>query len=234
MSTTAASVLHLSRRATALAALALALVGTAAFTTAAHADFTLSSGKITLTAGATSGNPPTGSWVSLPTDNPLATPPYFTNPSSSWVGTPDKLFTVIRPGAAPAGLALGATQPAGGIIGPTTDTFNGIPWTLVTTTGVHPSLTFSGTATGTGTRLLTGGNLTALRVLYGGTTFNVGTAFGAGAHRIQSLTGEIHGSAAGTDASRATITLGWTTDLTEPGFEPYRAQFQLVGRYDHP
>jgi hypothetical protein len=61
MSTTAASVLHLSRRATALAALVLALVGTAAFTTAAQAHFALNSGRITLTAGSTTGTPPTGS-----------------------------------------------------------------------------------------------------------------------------------------------------------------------------
>ena len=232
MSTTAASVLHLSRRATALAALALALVGTAAFTTAAHANFTLSSGKITFTAGATTGNPPTGSWVSLPADSGGG---YFTNPTSSWLGTPDRLFTVIRPGATSAtGLALGATQPAGGIIGPSTDTFNNTAWTLVTTTGVHPTLTFSGTATDTGTRQLVGGDLTALRVRFNGATYNVGTAFGAGSHRIQPLTGEIHGSTTATGATAATITLGWTTDLTEPGFDTFRAQFQLVGRYDHP
>jgi hypothetical protein len=232
MSTTAASILHLSRRATALAALALALVGTAAFTTAAHADFTLNSGKITFTAGATTGNPPTGSWVSLPLDSGAG---YFTNPTSSWVGTPDKLFTVIRPGAAPAGLALGATQPAGGIIGSATDTFNGIPWTLITTPGTaDPTLTFAGSHNGTGTRLLTGGDLSALRVLYGGNTYNVGTGFGPGAHRIQSLTGEIHGSTTGTGVNAATITLSWTTDLTEPGFDTFRAQFQLVGRYDRP
>lgn len=233
MRTTAVSILHLSRRATALAALALALVGTAVFTTAAHAEFTLNSGKITLVAGSTTGSPPTGSWVSLPTDDPFASPPYFTNPSSSWVGSPDKLFTVIRPGAAPAGLALGATQPAGGIIGSTTDTFNGLPWTLITTPGTaDPSLTFAGNHNDTGTRLLTGGDLTALRVSYAGSTYNVGTGFGPGAHRIHSLTGEIHGSTTGTGANAATITLSWTTDLTEPGFSPYQARFQLVGRYD--
>ena len=58
MSITSTSVLHLSRRATVLAALALALFGSALFTAAASANFTLNSGKITLTAGATSGNPP--------------------------------------------------------------------------------------------------------------------------------------------------------------------------------
>jgi hypothetical protein len=224
MSTTASSVLHLSRRATALAALVLALFGTAVFTTAANADFTLNSGRITLTAGGTTGNPPTGSWVSLPTDNPLTVPPYFTNPSSTWTGTPDRLFTRITTGT--TGLTLGAAQPSGGIIGSTTDTFNGVPFTLVTTSA--PTLTFAGNATDTGTRLLTGGDLSGLRVTYGGSTYNVSTGFAAGAHRIQTLTGEITQS---TSSSLNRITLTWTTDLTEPGFEPYRAQFQLTGSW---
>jgi hypothetical protein len=224
MSTTSASVSHLSRRATALAALVLAMFGSAAFTTAAHANFTLNSGRITLTAGSTTGNPPTGSWVSLPTDNPLATPAYFTNPSSTWTGTPDGLFTRIQPGT--TGLTLGGTQPSGGIIGATTDTFNSVPFTLITTS--DPTLTFSGAAGDSGTRLLTGGDLSGLRVLYGGNLYNVGTAFGAGAHRIVSLTGEITNSTA---SSLNRITLKWTTDLTEPGFDTYRAQFQLVGTW---
>lgn len=223
MSTTSASVLHLSRRATALAALVLAVFGTAVFTAAASADFTLNSGRITLTAGSTSGTPPTGSWVSLPLDSGGG---YFTNPSSTWTGSPDGLFTRIQPGT--AGLILGATQPAGGIIGATTDTFNGIPWTLIST-GTAPTLTFSGTSTGTGTRALIGGNLTGLRVSYGGGTYNVGTGFGAGAHRIAPLTGEITGSTTGSN----TVRLNWTTDLTEPGFDTFRAQFQLVGTYHH-
>jgi hypothetical protein len=227
MSTTSASVSHLSRRATALAALVLALFGTAAFTTAAQADFTLNSGRITLTAGSTTGTPPSGSWVSLPSDH--GGNAYFTNPSSTWTGSAatDGLYTLIRPGAAPAGLLLGGTQPSGGIIGSTTDTFGFAPWSLITTSA--PSLTFDGTANGTGTRALTGGDLSGLRVLYGGTTYNVATGFGAGAHRIRTLTGEIVGSTTGSN----TVRLNWTTDLTEPGFATYRAQFQLVGTY-HP
>jgi len=225
MSTTSASVLHLSRRATALAALVLALVGTAVFTAAASADFTLNSGRITFTAGSTTGNPPSGSWVALPSDDGGGA--YFTNPSSTWTGTPDSFYTLIRPGASPAGLILGASQPAGGIIGSTTDTFGGAPWTLITQSA--PTLTFAGTSTGTGTRVLTGGDLSGLRVSYGGNTYNVGTGFAAGAHRIAPLTGEITGSTTGNN----TIRLNWTTDLTEPGFDTFRAQFQLVGTYHH-
>jgi hypothetical protein len=223
MSTTSASVLHLSRRATALAALVLALVGTAAFTTAARADFTLNSGRITLTAGTTTGTPPSGSWVALPSDHGGGA--YFTNPSSTWTGSPDGFYTLIRPGAAGAGLFLGTAQPAGGIIGSGTDPFNAIPWSLVTTSA--PSLTFDGAASGTGTRALTGGDLSGLRVLYGGNTYNVATGFGPGPHRIAPLTGEIIGSTTGTN----TVRLNWTTDLTEPGFSTFRAQFQLVGTY---
>jgi hypothetical protein len=232
MSTTSTSVLHLSRRATALAALVLALFGSALFTAAASANFTLNSGKITLTAGATTGNPPAGSWVALPTDNPAATPPYFTNPSSTWVGTPDTYYTRIQPGT--VGLTLGAAQPSGGITGSTTDTFNGLPWSLVSVSA--PVLTFAGSHSDTvNTRQLTGGDLTGLRVRYNGTTYTVGTAFGPGPHRIQSLTGSIVRSTTGTGANAATISLTWQTDLTEPGgFGAFRAHFQLVGTYDHP
>jgi hypothetical protein len=221
MSTTSASVLHLSRRATALAALVLALVGTAAFTSAARADFTLNSGRITLTAGSTTGNPPSGSWVSLPSDDGGGA--YFTNPSSSWTGSPttDGLYTLIRPGATGSGLFLGTAQPSGGIIGSGTDTFGGAPWSLVTTSA--PTLRFSGTAGSPFTRSLTGGDLSGLRVLYGGSTYDVSTGFTAGAHRIATLTGSISAS--------NTITLNWTTDLTEPGFSTFRASFQLVGSY---
>lgn len=231
MSTTSASVLHLSRRATVLAALALALFGTAVFTAAASANFTLNSGKVTLTAGSTTGNPPTGSWVALPTDNPLATPPYFTNPSSTWIGTPDKYYTRIRPGS--VGLTLGATQPtAGGITSSATDTFNGLPWSLVSVSA--PVLTFAGNDNDSGTRALNGGDLTGLRVRYNGTTYTVGTAFGAGPHRIQPLTGSVTGNTTSTD-NPASVSLTWQTDLTEPGgFGTFRAHFQLAGTYDHP
>jgi hypothetical protein len=223
MNSTSASVLHLSRRATALAVLVLAVVGSAAFTTGARADFTLNSGRITLVAGGTTGNPPSGSWVSLPTDDPFAAPPYFTNPSSTWTGTPDGLFTRIQPGT--IGLTLGATQPSGGIIGGATDTFAGLPFMLISTS--HPTLTFSGTSTAAGTRLLTGGDLSGLRLTYGGNFFDAGTGFGPGVHRIQSLTGEIVGSTAGSN----TIRLTWTTDLTDPGFDIFRVRFQLTGSW---
>ncbi len=232
MSTTSASLLHLSRRATVLAALALALFGSAVFTVAASANFTLNGGTITLAAGSTNGNPPSGSWVALPTDSPLHTPAYFTNPSSTWDGTPDKLYTRIRPGAAPAGLTLGTAQPAGGIIGSTTDTFNGLPWNLVSVSA--PELTFAGNHTDGGSRALVGGDLTGLRVVYAGTTYTVGTAFGPGAHRIHSLTGSIVGNPTST-LNPATVSLTWQTDLTEPGgFGTFRAHFHLVGSYDHP
>jgi hypothetical protein len=229
MSTTSASMLHLSRRATVLAALALALFGTAVFTAAASANFTLNSGKITLTAGSTTGNPPSGSWVALPSDHSGG---YFTNPDSTWDGTPQhKLYTRIRPGAAPAGLALGVAQPGGGIIGSTTDPFNGVPWDLVSVSA--PVLTFAGNHSDLGSRALVGGNLTGLRVKYAGNTYTVGTAFGAGPHRTLPLTGSIIRSTTGTGANAATVTLTWQTDLTEPGgFGTFRAHFQLVGTYD--
>jgi hypothetical protein len=231
MSTTSASVLHLSRRATVLAALALTLFASAVFTAAASAHFTLNSGKITLTEGGTSGNPPTGSWVALPSDHPGLPTPYFTNPSSTWVGTPDTYYTRIVPGAAPAGLALGTAQPTGGITGSQTDTFNGLPWDLVTVSA--PSLTFAGNHNDLGARALIGGDLSGLRVRYAGSTYTVGTAFGAGPHRILPLTGSIIRSTTGTGTSRATIHLTWQTDLTEPGgFGTFRAHFQLTGTYD--
>jgi len=231
MSTTSASMLHLSRRATVLAALVLALFGTAVFTAAASANFTLNSGRITPIQGGTTGNPPTGSWVALPTDNPAATPPYFTNPSSTWSGTPDTYYTRIVPGAVPTGLILGTAQPSGGIIGSQTDTFNGLPWDLVTVSA--PVLTFAGNHNDVGPRALTGGNLTGLRVRYAGNTYTVGTAFGAGPHRILPLTGSIVRSTTGTGANRATIHLTWDTDLTEPGgFGTFRAHFQFTGTYD--
>ncbi len=222
MSTTSASMLHLSRRATALAALVLALVGTAVFTSAASANFTLNSGRITLHAASLTGTPPTGSWVSLPLD--AGGGAYFTNPSTTWTGAQDGLFTRIQPGT--TGLTLGGTQPSGGIIGGSTDTFAGLPWVLISTS--DPTLTFSGNATDAGTRVLTGGDLSGLRVLYNGTLYNVGTGFGPGAHRIHSLTGEITGS---TTSATNKITLTWVTDLTEAPFGPYRAHFQLVGTW---
>jgi hypothetical protein len=214
--------LHLSRRATALAALVLALFGTAVFTAAASANFTLNSGRVTLHPGGTTGNPPTGSWVALPSDDGGGA--YFTNPNSTWTGTPDGFYTRIQPGT--TGLTLGGAQLAGGIIGTSTDTFAGLPWTLISTSA--PSLTFSGNATDAGTRTLTGGDLTGLRVTYNGSLFNVGTGFGPGADRIHSLTGSITGSTAN-PANK--ITLTWTTDLTEAPFATFRAHFQLVGTW---
>jgi hypothetical protein len=144
--------------------------------------------------------------------------------SSTWTGTPDGFYTRIQPGT--TGLTLGGTQPSGGIVGTSTDTLNGIPWTLISTS--DPTLTFSGNATDAGTRVLTGGDLSGLRLTFGGNFFNVGTGFGPGAHRIHSLTGEIIGSTA---SAANKITLTWATDLTEPGFNTFRVHFQLVGTW---
>jgi hypothetical protein len=234
MSTRSSSLRHLSRRATALASLALALFGLASFTTAANANFTLSSGTIRLTDGSGATDPPSGSWVTLPADTASTTPPYFTNPSTTWTGSPDGKYTLIKRAdsvLASTGLRLGRIQSAGGIFGDATDTFGFAPWQAITTTtattGATPTLTFSGTAAGTGTRTLVSGDLSGLRIRYGGGTYDVSTTQAAGGKHTVPLTGEIVGAT----TSSPTITLDWTSDLVEPGFSPYRAHFRWVGTY---
>jgi hypothetical protein len=213
-----------SRRAALLAGLALAVLGPAAFASSAGAHFVLSSGTLDLVQGGASGNPPSGSWVTLPSDDGGGA--YFTNPSSTWTGTPDGLYTRISNGT--AGFTLGAAQPAGGIIGASTDTFAGLPWTLVNTGA--STLTFDGADNAIGTRTLTRANLTGLKVTYNGATYNVGTTTGGGNDVITALTGSITGNATST-TSPAQITLDWTTDLTEVPFNTFQAHFHLVANY---
>ena len=222
-------------------AAALAVVGLGSFAGAASATFTLSAGSIQLTDGSTSGNPPSGSWVSLPTDDPTATPPYFQNPTTTWSGTPTGLYTVIRKGKNAGGNAVGLVlgRPSqSDILGDLTDPFNRVPFTLFTRadtpasnpTWAGPTLTFDGSASSTGTRRLLRGDLTGLWVSYGGNSYYVGTAESSATGRIAPLTGSITGNA--TRSGAATITLNWNTDLASPyapGFEPYQARFQLVG-----
>lgn len=234
---------HLRVKRIAVAA-SLAVVGLGSLAGAASANFTLSSGSIQLTAGATTGNPPTGSWVSLPTDQPPPPPPFpfpdhFINPSTSWTGTPTGLFTVIRSGISAGGnapgLTLGTTQSgANSITGDTTDPFDRVAWYLysraetpTTETGWTPRLTFAGLATDTGARSLVSGDLRGLWVRYNGNDYYVGTDESTG---LEPLTGQITGNA----ITGRTITLNWNTDLASPyapGFEPFQARFQLVGRY---
>ncbi|MDO8189543.1 hypothetical protein Q5424_27645 [Conexibacter sp. JD483] len=239
MSTTPSRSVRRAHARRAVVAAALAVAGLGSLAGAANADFTLSSGTIQLTDGATSGNPPANSWVSLPTDDNTATPNYFQNPSTTWSGTPSGLFTVIRKGnsggGSAAGLALGRVTT--NIVGNLTDPFNTVPFTLQTRAatptsnpGWTPSLTFSGSASSAGTRSLVRGDLSGLWVSYGGNDYYVGTGSSAATGRIAPLTGSITGDA--TRSGRATITLNWNTDLASPyapGFEAYQAKFQLVG-----
>ncbi|HEY0226964.1 MAG TPA: hypothetical protein VGC05_11365 [Mycobacterium sp.] len=220
---------RLSRKATLLVALMLAALGLTVLSATANAAFTLNSGSLSLTDGNGTTDPPSGSWVTLPTDNPKAVPPYFENPTTSWKGTPKGKYTLIRNKDSVLGstaLTLGSTQ-AGGIFGDTTDKFAGVPFTAVDTSA--PTLTFEGSASETGTRKLTSGDLSGLEINYGEGTYNVGTTTASGGMHIVPLHGTITGAVGG--KKTVTITLDWTSDLTEPGFEPYEAHFHWVGDY---
>jgi hypothetical protein len=209
-----------------LAAVAVSLT---AFAGSASAHFVLSGGTLRLVNGSQTGTPPSsGSWVRLPTDDPTAVPNYFSN-TSSLAASPE--YTLIDGTAAGFGLRLGVAQPAGGIFSNAT-TFNHVPFTIVNTEA--STLTFDGADNGTGTRTLTGGNLTGLRISYGGATYNVGTTATPGGDRIVPLHGSITGNATSTSPT-ARITLDWTTNLTETSFFPYTAQFHLDAIYNpHP
>jgi hypothetical protein len=221
----------LPRRMSIRAVLVLAAIATSltAFAGSASADFTLNTGTLKLINGSQTGSPPvSGSWVTLPTDNPLASPNFFPNSTTTAASTQ---YTLIDGTAAGAGLRLGVAQPGGGIFS-TLTTFQGVPFSLV---NLEPStLTFAGADNGAGTRTLTRGNLTGLRILYGGNTYNVGTTSTSGGDRIVPLHGTITGNATATNPT-ARITLDWTTNLTEPGFDLYTAQFHLDTVYNpHP
>jgi hypothetical protein len=212
--------------------LAVAAVGLTAFTASASASFTLKTGTLKLTNGSTTGSPPSGSWVTLPTDNPLAEPPFFKNLATTWTGTPAGEYTLIDGSEAGKDLTLGAAQTSGGIFGPLTSFGATLPastFYAFTVSGSTPSFTFTGSASGAGTRTLTAGDLTGLRISYGGNTYDVSTSAASGGNHTVPLKGTITGDA--TKAKKATITLDWTTNLNEPGFELYEAQFQWVGVY---
>lgn len=243
MSSTLFHSTHASRRAMLPLALTFAaLLGLLAFAASARADFTLNSGEIHFGPVVTpdTGNPPSSnSWVSLPTDNTKAKPNYFQNPTTTWTGTPKGLYTLIggfnvsgEIETPVTGLTLGGAQPSGGIIGNDTNTFAGEPFSLFTVLGSAPDLTFSGSDSETTPRQLTAGDLSGLRVLYQGQTYHVGTTVAGGENQTVPLHGSIIGST--TDPENpATITLAWKTNLTasDPGFEPYEAEFHLVGTY---
>lgn len=228
---------RLSRGTTLLAMLALAVLGLTAFAASASAQFTLNSGTLSLTDGTVDGDPPSGSWVELPTDKP-ASPPYFANPSSSWTGTTEGeppvttgQYTLIKNKDSLLGstaLELGSTQPTGGIFGNSTDQFGGAPFYAVTTSA--PTLHFYGSATDTGTRKLKWGNLSGLEIVYKEGTYDVSTTSKPGGKHVVPLTGHIIGDA--TDPENpALITLDWTSDLVEPGFSDYQAHFHWEGHY---
>jgi hypothetical protein len=217
--------LNRSRRASARALLisAAVAVGVAALAGPASADFTLNTGTLKLENGGNRGSPPTtGSWVRLPTDDPLARPNFFTNTTSTATTTE---YTLINGSTANTSLRFGAAQPTGGIIGPLT-TFNGAPFSAVTVSA--PTLRFAGNHSDAGTRTLVSGELDGLRITYNGGTYDVSTNTSAGGTRTVPLHGTITGS---TTSGSARITLDWTTDLDEPGFSPYRAQFHWAGVY---
>jgi hypothetical protein len=205
---------------------ALAAVGLAAFTASAYATFTLSTGTLKLTNGTTKGTPPGGSWVELTSKDPGGGA--FENPAGL-AENPD--YTLIL-GSGATGLELGQAQPTGGIFGPLTYFGLAIPsdlFSALTLTGSAPSLTFSGSASETGTRTLTGGNLLGLRILYAGSLYNVATQTGSGPDIVIPLEGTITGNA--TKANKATILLHWETALLEPGFSLFNALFHWEGLY---
>lgn len=213
-----------------LVALAFVALGFAALATQANAAFTLNSGTLALTDGAGNTDPPSGSWVTLPTDDPEHDDPaYFTNTSSSWTGEPDDFkYTLIRNtnlDDSETALELGAPQ-AGGIFGDTTDPFQHFPFSGVTTKA--PKLVFYGSPSDTKTRKLKFGYL-PLDIEYGGNTYNVSTKSKPGGTRVVPLTGHIIGDA--TVPGAAKITLDWITDLDEPGFDTYTAHFHWEGHY---
>jgi hypothetical protein len=210
-----------------LAAVAISLT---AFAGSASAHFILNTGTLKLENGSSSGTPPSGgSWVRLPSDNPTTTPfNYFPNPTTTAASTE---YTLIDGTGAGASLALGRAQPSGGIFGPLT-TFNGVPFSAITIAGSAPTLTFDGADDAAGTRTLTRGDLTGLRITYNGALYNVGTNETAGGTHIAPLHGSITGNATSTTVP-ARIQLDWTSDLTEPGFSPYQAQFHWTGTYTH-
>jgi hypothetical protein len=223
------------RGVTLLVALAFVALGFTALATTAHAAFTLNSGTLALTDGDASGatNPPTGSWVELPTDDPEATPPFFDNPSSSWEGGSGQ-YTIIRNAnsdESSTGLELGSTQSGSGeIFGDTTDDFAFAPFYAITTTA--PDLTFEGSSSETGTRALESGDLSGLDIEYEGNTYTVGTTTASGGDHTVPLHGHIIGAVGGSPP--ATITLEWTTDLTAPeagNFAPFKAHFHWEGTY---
>jgi hypothetical protein len=202
--------------------LAAVAIGLTAFAGSASAHFTLNTGTLRLENGSPTGAVPSfGSWVRLPTDDPLASPAFFPNSSTTAASTEYTLIDGTTPGI---GLRLGVAQPGGGIFGALT-TFNGVPFSAHTITA--PTLTFDGSDTDTGTRTLTRGELD-LRITYNGATYNVATNATAGGTRTVPLHGSVTGNVTGTSAR---VTLDWTTDLDEPGFSPYRAQFHWVGTY---
>lgn len=209
-------------------AVALAGLGLSAFAaTSAQADFTLSGGTLTLQDGSTTGTPPSsGSWVKLPTDDPRASPAYFDNLASTGASGE---YTLIN-GSRSTGLLLGRAQTTGGIFGPLTPFGGPSPtydFDAFTVTGSAPQFTFTGAATNTGTRTLTRGDLSGLRISYGGGTYDVSTTEATATKHIVPLRGTITGNA----TRSATITLDWTSDLVEPGFSAYQAQFHWVGTY---
>jgi hypothetical protein len=209
--------------------LAAAAIGLTAFAGPASAEFTLSGGTLRLVNGSQTGTPPSsGSWVRLPTDDPFATPNVFLNTSTLAASTEYTLIDGTAPGF---GLRLGVAQTGGGIFSRAT-TFQHVPFTIVNTSA--STLTFQGSDSDTGTRTLTGGDLSGLRVSYGGSTYNVGTNATPGGDRIVPLHGSITGNATSTSPT-ARITLDWTTNLTETGFAPYTAQFHWDAIYNpHP
>jgi hypothetical protein len=161
----------------------------------------------------------------LPTDNPFHVPNFFANPSTTAASSQ---YTLINGTTAGVGLRLGTAQPGGGIFGPLT-TFNNVTFSAHTLSA--PTLTFSGSDTDGGTRTLTSGDLSGLRIFYNGATYNVGTTTSGGGTRIVPLTGSITGNATSTNPT-ARITLDWTTNLDEPGFDTYTAKFHWVGVYN--
>lgn len=219
----------LKKTAVAASTLAVGIGAVAATAVPASADFTLSDGTLHLTSGGTSATPapPTGTWVKLPTDDGLS---YFNNAASTWAGGGE--FTPI-PGSVTNALILGDEQPSGGIFGTPLPQFGATlptsaPFSALTVTGSAPEFEFTGSASGPGTRTLIAGDLTGLRISYGGNTYDVSTDETSGGKHTSPLTGTITGDAT---TAGATITLNWTSDLDEPGFDPFRAEFQWVGTY---
>lgn len=229
MNTRSVQSARLPRGAMLLMALVLAALGLAVQTATASADFTLSSGTLSLTDGDNS-SPPNGSWVELPQDPPATG--FFVNTTSTWTGGTGQ-YTLIKNAnsdTSTTALELGGTQSSSGeIFGDTTDQFAGTPFYAITTN--DPTLTFSGTASDTGTRTLVSGDLSGFEIVYNGVTYDVGTTEATGGDHVVPLHGEIIGAVGG--KTPPTITLDWTTDLTKNAgnFSPFQAHFHLEGDY---